>query len=45
MGTAMRDDEFGIMELAMRGFNCSQILVLMALEAQGRNVSGIAFAP
>lgn len=36
MGTAMRDDEFGIMELAMRGFNCSQILVLMALEAQGR---------
>jgi C_GCAxxG_C_C family probable redox protein len=32
----MDDDTFHIMELAMKGFNCSQILVLIALEAQGR---------
>jgi C_GCAxxG_C_C family probable redox protein len=32
----MGDDSFRIMELGMRGFNCSQILVLIALEAQGR---------
>lgn len=32
----MADDTFRMMELAIRGFNCSQIFVLMALEAQGR---------
>jgi C_GCAxxG_C_C family probable redox protein len=32
----MGDDAFQMMEFAMRGFNCSQILVLMALQAQGR---------
>ena len=32
----MSDDTFRIMELGMRGYKCSQILALMALEAQGR---------
>jgi len=32
----MSDDTFRIAELEMRGFGCSQILALMALEAQGR---------
>jgi C_GCAxxG_C_C family probable redox protein len=32
----MADETFRMMELGMQGFNCSQILALMALEAQGR---------
>ncbi|HVN20596.1 MAG TPA: C-GCAxxG-C-C family protein [Dongiaceae bacterium] len=32
----MSDDTFRIAELEMRGYGCSQILALMALEAQGR---------
>ena len=32
----MSDDTFRIAELEMRGFGCSQILALMALEAQRR---------
>lgn len=32
----MSDDTFRIMELEMRGYGCSQILAVMALEAQGR---------
>lgn len=30
----MNEDSFRMMELGMQGFNCSQILLLMALEAQ-----------
>lgn len=32
----MNDDAFRVMELAMQGFQCSQILVQLALEAQGK---------
>ena len=32
----MNEDTFRVMELAMQGYQCSQILVLMALEAQQR---------
>ena len=32
----MNEDTFRVLELAMQGYQCSQILVLMALEAQGR---------
>lgn len=32
----MNDDSLRIMELAMQGFHCSHILVLLALEAQGK---------
>lgn len=32
----MNEDTFRIMDLSMQGFQCSQILVLMALEAQQR---------
>lgn len=32
----MQDDSFRIMDFALQGFNCSQILILMALDAQGR---------
>ena len=32
----MNDDAFRVMDLGMRGFQCSQILVQIALEAQGR---------
>ncbi len=31
----MNDDTFRVMELAMQGFQCSQILMLRAMEAQG----------
>jgi C_GCAxxG_C_C family probable redox protein len=32
----MNEDSFRMMELGMQGFSCSQILLLMALEAQGK---------
>jgi len=32
----MNDDAFRVMDLAMDGYECSQILVALALEAQGR---------
>jgi C_GCAxxG_C_C family probable redox protein len=32
----MNEDAFRVMELAMQGFQCSQILMLIALEAQGK---------
>jgi len=32
----MNDDAFRVMELAMQGFQCSQILVQLSLEAQGK---------
>ena len=32
----MGDDAFRIMELSLQGFNCSQILMLLALEARGQ---------
>lgn len=33
----MNEDTFRVMELAMQGYQCSQILMTMALEAQGRS--------
>jgi C_GCAxxG_C_C family probable redox protein len=33
---AMNDDSFRVMDLAMKGYQCSQILMAMALEAQGK---------
>ena len=30
------DDTFRVFELSLQGFNCSQILMIVALEAQGR---------
>ncbi len=32
----MNDDSFRVMDLAMQGYQCSQILMAMALEAQGK---------
>jgi C_GCAxxG_C_C family probable redox protein len=32
----MNDDSFRVMEFAMKGYQCSQILMAMALEAQGK---------
>ena len=32
----MNDDSFRVMELAMQGYQCSQILMAMALEGQGK---------
>ena len=32
----MNDDAFRMMDLAMKGFQCSQILVQLSLEAQGK---------
>jgi C_GCAxxG_C_C family probable redox protein len=32
----MADEAFRVFELALQGFNCSQVLAMMALEAQGR---------
>ncbi len=32
----MNDDSFRVMDLAMKGYQCSQILMAMALKAQGR---------
>jgi C_GCAxxG_C_C family probable redox protein len=32
----MNDDSFRVMEFAMMGYQCSQILMAMALEAQGK---------
>jgi len=32
----MADEAFRVFELSLQGFNCSQILALMALEAQGK---------
>lgn len=31
------DDTFRVFELSLQGFNCSQILMIVALEAQGKN--------
>jgi C_GCAxxG_C_C family probable redox protein len=33
----MSDDPFRVIELSLQGFNCSQILLAMALEAQGKS--------
>jgi len=33
----MNDDAFRVMDLAMNGYECSQILVAIALEAQGKD--------
>jgi C_GCAxxG_C_C family probable redox protein len=33
----MGDESLRMMELALQGYNCSQILILMALEAQGKS--------
>jgi C_GCAxxG_C_C family probable redox protein len=33
---AMNDDSFRVMDFAMKGYQCSQILMAMALEAQGK---------
>src|ERR1700752_5254433 len=32
----MNDDSFRVMDLALKGYQCSQILMAMALEAQGK---------
>jgi C_GCAxxG_C_C family probable redox protein len=32
----MNDDSFRVMDLAMQGYQCSQILMAIALEAQGK---------
>lgn len=32
----MNDDSFRVMDLAMKGYQCSQILMALALEAQGK---------
>jgi C_GCAxxG_C_C family probable redox protein len=32
----MNDDAFRVMDLAMQGYQCSQIMMAMALEAQGK---------
>ncbi len=32
----MNDDSFRVMDFAMKGYQCSQILMAMALEAQGK---------
>jgi C_GCAxxG_C_C family probable redox protein len=37
----MNDDSFRVMDLAMQGYQCSQILMAIALEAQGRQNSGL----
>ena len=34
---AMKDDSFRVMDLAMQGYQCSQILMAMALQAQGKD--------
>ncbi len=33
----MNDDSFKVMDFAMKGYQCSQILMAIALEAQGKN--------
>ncbi len=40
----MNDDAFRVMDLAMQGFQCSQILVQLALEAQGKENPGLVSA-
>lgn len=40
----MNDDAFRVMDLAMQGFQCSQILVHLSLEAQGREDPGLVRA-
>jgi len=37
----MNEDAFRVMELAMHGYQCSQILMTMALEAQGKSNSDL----
>lgn len=32
----MNDDSFRVMDLALKGYRCSQILMVLALEAQGK---------
>jgi len=32
----MSDESFRVLELSLQGFNCSQILMIMALDVQGR---------
>ena len=33
---AMNDDSFRVMDMAFKGYQCSQILIALALEAQGK---------
>jgi C_GCAxxG_C_C family probable redox protein len=40
----MNDDAFRVMDLAMQGWQCSQILVQLALEAQGKRNSDLTSA-
>jgi C_GCAxxG_C_C family probable redox protein len=40
----MNDDAFRALELAMQGFQCSQILVQLSLEAQGKENPGLVSA-
>jgi C_GCAxxG_C_C family probable redox protein len=40
----MNDDAFRILDLAMQGFQCSQILVQVSLEAQGKENPGLVSA-
>jgi C_GCAxxG_C_C family probable redox protein len=40
----MNDDGFRMMDLAMQGFQCSQILVQLSLEAQGKENPGLVRA-
>ena len=38
----MNEDTFRVMELAMQGYQCSQILMVLALEAQGKQNPDLA---
>lgn len=40
----MNEDAFRVMELAMQGYQCSQILMIMALEAQGKSNTSLVQA-
>jgi len=40
----MNDEAFRVMDLGMQGFQCSQILVQIALEAQGKKNSELVSA-
>lgn len=40
----MADDAFRVFELSLQGFGCSQVLVLLALEAQGREAPDLVRA-
>jgi len=40
----MNEDTFRVMDLAMQGYQCSQILMVLALEAQGKQNSDLVKA-